>query len=389
MKVCKQKILTRKRGEIKMLTIIRSKKGVSLLWMAVTASVLAATGAFAVDLGRLWLARNELQNVADAAALSGASALGSTHNEVRARARDVACENTAGGQSIQLNATEIEPGNWDADTKTFTPLDMLSATGGNAVRVTASRSCDSNGPIGLCFGRLLGEDDVELTACAIAVGEPSADSTTGSAPPSVNSSTTSGTSVPGLSQMMMMDPFAMFVFDTSDSMVAGKEECRDLSQKVLTWADCFLADITTKVGLVEFGSEAELKQGLNANYGEISRSIDKVNFGSGEEETHNVAGALDAALSELEANKEDVPIRTVFLFSDGQYSEEEMSAALAQAERAAKLGYPIYAFGVGKDVSEDNLSQLAEASEGNYYTAEDALAMCKESINNYQVWLVR
>ncbi|MFH1245194.1 MAG: VWA domain-containing protein [Candidatus Omnitrophota bacterium] len=371
-----------------MLTIIRSKKGVSLLWMAVIASVLAATGAFAVDLGRLWLARNELQNVADAAALAGASALGSTHNEVRARARDVACENSAGGESIQLNAAEIEPGNWDADTKAFTPLDILSGTGGNAVRVTASRTCDSNGPIGLCFGRLLGEDQVELTACAIAVGEPSADSTTGNAPQSVNTTTTSGNS--GLSQMMMMDPFAMFVFDTSDSMVSNKEDCRELSQKMLTWADCFLADITTKVGLVEFGSEAELKQGLNANYGEISRSIEKVKFGSGaEEETHNIAGALEAALSELEANKEDVPIRTVFLFSDGQYSAEEQSAALAQAERAAKLGYPIYSFGVGKDVSTDNLEKIAEASDGRYYTEEDALAMCTESINNYQVWLVR
>lgn len=358
-----------------MMSKIRNKRGASLLWVAVTASVLAATGAFAVDLGRLWLARNELQNVADAAALAGASALGGTHNEVRARARDVACENTAGGEMIQLNATEIEPGNWDADAKTFTPLDILSGSGGNAVRVTASRSCESNSPVGLCFGQLLGEDEVELSACAIAVGEPGE---TGSG--------ASGSS-DGLTQMMMMDPFAMFVFDISESIAPAKEECRDLAQNVLTWADCFLADITTKVGLVEFSSQVEMVHGLNANYGEVSRSIDKVAFGG--EEVHNAAGALDAALSELAANKEDVPIRVVFLFSDGQYSEEEMDAALAQAERAAKLGYPVYTFGVGKDLSEDNLKKLAEISEGVYYTAEEALAMCEESMDNYQVWLVR
>lgn len=354
-----------------MMSKIRNKRGVSLLWMAVTASVLAGTGAFAVDLGRLWLARNELQNVADAAALAGASALGSTHNEVRARARDLACENNAGGETVQLNAAEIEPGNWDAETKTFTPLDMLSGSGGNAVRVTASRNCESNSPVGLCFGQLLGADDVELSACAIAVGEPGE----------------TGSGSDGLTQMMMMDPFAMFVFDTSESIAAAKDECRGLAQNVLTWADCFLADVTTKVGLVEFNSQVEMVHGLNANYGEVSRSIDKVDFGG--EDVHNVAGALDAALSELEANKEDVPIRVVFLFSDGQYSEEEMKAALAQAERAAKLGYPVYTFSVGKDLSEDNLKKLAEISEGVYYTVEEALAMCEESMDNYQAWLVR
>jgi hypothetical protein len=140
-------------------------------------SMLALVGftALAVDVGYVMTTRNELQNIADAAALATARQLGdiykvnSTYDNsidlpiIVSVAKDVALENRAGGKiGIHINASDVEIGVWDGSA--FTP----SAAQPNATRATARRDGGANGPLSTFFAKILGIDSVNVNAQAIA-----------------------------------------------------------------------------------------------------------------------------------------------------------------------------------------------------------------------------
>jgi hypothetical protein len=125
--------------------------------------VLLAMIAFAVDIGYVSLVRAELQNAADSAAMAASSTLGRAGVSSYDVAQHYASKHVAGGQAVSLASSEVEPGNWDVATATFTP----AATGGNAVRVTARRD-----NAGLFFARVLGQEDFDVSASAISMATP-------------------------------------------------------------------------------------------------------------------------------------------------------------------------------------------------------------------------
>lgn len=162
--------------------ILREKRGGVAILVGLCAIVLFGFVALVIDVGFGLVTRNELHNVADAAALAATRQLGRIYvgmppadqqtyvltvtdgNDVKNEAVNVALMNYAAGQSVTVDVNDIQIGQWDPDTKTFTAGD----TKPNAVRVTARRDGQTNGPISTFFARIIGHDTMNVTANATA-----------------------------------------------------------------------------------------------------------------------------------------------------------------------------------------------------------------------------
>lgn len=161
---------------------LRDKRGGVAILIGLCAIVLFGFVALVIDIGFGLVTRNELHNVADAAALAATRQLGRIYvgmspadqqsyvltvtdgNDVKNEAVNVALMNYAAGQSVTVDVNDIEIGQWDPATKTFTAGD----TKPNAVRVTSRRDGTVNGPISTFFARIIGHDTMNVTAFATA-----------------------------------------------------------------------------------------------------------------------------------------------------------------------------------------------------------------------------
>jgi Flp pilus assembly protein TadG len=158
---------------------LTDQRGAAAILVAVSMLALLGFAAIAVDTGYLMVAKNELQNVADASALAATRQLGAiyepmTHAEqlnytcdpgtIFPIAQNVAQKNKAGGKSITVKDSDVVIGQWNSETHTFTPtLDQP-----DAVKVTARRDASINGPVTTFFAKILGIDTADVTADAIA-----------------------------------------------------------------------------------------------------------------------------------------------------------------------------------------------------------------------------
>jgi len=170
---------------------IRDGKGAVAVFAAVVLVMLIGFVALAVDVGYVMVTRNELQNVADAAALAGARTLGRLYEcngnlstctgpmpytdqltyaaddaAIKKAVTDVASVNHAGGKAgITIDNADIVIGNWEPTTKTINPITLTSP---DAVRVTARRDASTNGAISTFFAKVLGINTVDVSATATA-----------------------------------------------------------------------------------------------------------------------------------------------------------------------------------------------------------------------------
>ena len=144
--------------------------------------VLLAMGAAAIDIGHALVARNELQNVSDAAALAGTRALGVIYEgmtvaeqqsyvltsadqaTVVAAVQATASANSAAGVSIAIDAADVAIGTWDPYTRTHTP----TVNQPKAVRVLSRRDSSTNGAISTFLANIVGMSSVEVRAVATA-----------------------------------------------------------------------------------------------------------------------------------------------------------------------------------------------------------------------------
>jgi Flp pilus assembly protein TadG len=108
-----------------------NQRGTVIVLVGVGMLVFLGVAALAVDLGYLYVVRNELQNAADAGALAGARVLyndnGTLVNEgANQVAYDAATANRSDNAPVEVNWTsgntgDIERGHWRFATRTFTP----------------------------------------------------------------------------------------------------------------------------------------------------------------------------------------------------------------------------------------------------------------------------
>ena len=75
--------------------------------------------AFAIDLGYIMMAKSELQNAADSAALACAGTMGISQSTGVETAKTFATENTIGKRHVQLTDSDITYGTWNKTTNIY------------------------------------------------------------------------------------------------------------------------------------------------------------------------------------------------------------------------------------------------------------------------------
>ena len=151
---------------------LKGQRGATAVIVAIVFVLFLGFAALAIDVGYLFATRNELQNVADAAALAATRKLGTIYqalsyqeqstyvcnpSTIIATAKAVASKNWAGGtENVTINDADVIIGCWDGNSVTPT----LSQP--DAVRVIARKDGSANGPITTFFAGILGIDSVGL-----------------------------------------------------------------------------------------------------------------------------------------------------------------------------------------------------------------------------------
>jgi hypothetical protein len=171
-----------------------NSRGGVLVLVSLLLVVFIGFAAMAIDIGYLTTTKNELQNVADAAALAATGELGQIYmalggstmgpgvigvteqGTIEGIATSAALDNKAGGLNISV-AGNVQIGIWDTVAHTFSPLDLTTPGWPNAVRVIAQRVAGSNGQITTFFAGIFGIDSMNVSADAVAAltGQPAID----------------------------------------------------------------------------------------------------------------------------------------------------------------------------------------------------------------------
>jgi Flp pilus assembly protein TadG len=154
-------------------SILKNKNGAVLVWFALMVTCLMAFLAIAIDVGYMYATRNELQNVADAAALAGCGELGRIYlkagtvltghdvsgaeeDAIKKAATDVAVKNKAAGEDIVIKGTDIIIGQWNWVKNAAKPNPNPTNIEPDAVQVTAYRAAGySGGAVATFFARIL------------------------------------------------------------------------------------------------------------------------------------------------------------------------------------------------------------------------------------------
>lgn len=154
----------------------RNPRGSTLVYVTVSLLMICGFLSFMVDLGRVQLAKTQLQRAADAAARAGVSQIAKREiNAVRHAAISYAAMNPVDGKPLTLNPagdltpgydSDLQYGYWNVKSRTFTPLYGYDVYRANAVKVTARKR--GNDAIPLMFAGLLGKKHQNVQAVAIA-----------------------------------------------------------------------------------------------------------------------------------------------------------------------------------------------------------------------------
>lgn len=133
------------------------ERGVSLILVAILLAVLITTSALAVDLASLYVARNEAQRAADAAALAGAKVFVETtcaasancssyQTQARQRAIDVGGQNQVFGQAASIQAGDITFNGLTSTNPRITVVVQRSAARSNTVPMFFSKFFRTSSP---------------------------------------------------------------------------------------------------------------------------------------------------------------------------------------------------------------------------------------------------
>jgi Flp pilus assembly protein TadG len=155
----------------------RRQQGSVVLYFAASLIPLMMFGAFAIDLARLSVVRNELQNAADAAALSGANSLYSatstfsTYDWTNGENNALLALKQNAADGTLLTSADIKTGFWNSTSNQFNSQPFTPGTNDSpAVKVTVTKGPGQNGgPVDLFFGSLLGTGSAPTSATAVAM----------------------------------------------------------------------------------------------------------------------------------------------------------------------------------------------------------------------------
>ena len=150
--------------------------------VAVALVALLGFAALVIDIGLALVTRNQLQNIADGAALAGTRQLSRIYaalapevqpgyvltsgdkSAILAKVRELGEKNAAGGKAIGINTDDVVIGQWDLTTKHLTPTYVNP----DAVSVLARRDERANSPLTTFFAGIVGTDRLNVSARATA-----------------------------------------------------------------------------------------------------------------------------------------------------------------------------------------------------------------------------
>lgn len=149
------------------------QRGASLVFITIILTSLLGFGALAIDVGYSLVVRNELQNAADASALSGARYLyplvSGSPNWSLANSKAVSAIAQNKAANVLLNSGTIQTGYWNI---TGTPVGIHSGNQSSsdrpAIQVTITKS-GSNGIMSPFFAGVLGINSFTPSAVAVAI----------------------------------------------------------------------------------------------------------------------------------------------------------------------------------------------------------------------------
>ena len=175
---------------LRLISQLRDQRGVTVIVVALAIPVLVGFTALALDIGHLYVVRNELQNAADAGALAGARFLYNADGDfinvgANLIASNAATANNSEGVAAEVNWTsgnagDVQRGHWSFATRTFTPnpstvaVDLWDVSTEdldvdpnfiNAIRVVTRREAT---PAVSFFARIFGHENFQVSAEAIA-----------------------------------------------------------------------------------------------------------------------------------------------------------------------------------------------------------------------------
>lgn len=156
------------------LTLLSDQKGLSLVYIALLMVAFCAFLGLAVDMGYMYVAKGQLQNAADSAALAGASGL-PDQADARIKAKEFAEKNPVvpGPETkVAVSYDDITLGNWDSK-RSSTPTDLRfqpDTAPINAVKVEARRTEGSiGGPVDLFFSKVIDGRWSQMGVSAMAI----------------------------------------------------------------------------------------------------------------------------------------------------------------------------------------------------------------------------
>ena len=149
-----------------------SRRGSATIWGVLTAGTLLVTASLVIDGSMLYASHADLQAAADSSALAGASAMAIDPAEVRSRAIDYAAKNRAAGDPVVVYSDDVELGDWNDETKTFTKFVGSDEEMAAAVRVTAKLDTDRGNALRTAFAGMFGDGEIDMQATAIAIYQP-------------------------------------------------------------------------------------------------------------------------------------------------------------------------------------------------------------------------
>ncbi|WP_243369782.1 pilus assembly protein TadG-related protein [Geotalea sp. SG265] len=173
-----------------MIPVLCNDKGVTIIYIALFIFLLCAFIGLAADIGYMYVAKGQLQNASDAAALAGAAKLDGTAFTMQTSARNAAYQfakyNLAATDPVEVSndnsntlssSNDITVGHWNPAAATYTP----GGTPVNAVQVRARRTSDQDtggasigGRVQLFFSNVIGRPEMGASATAIASRTPKA-----------------------------------------------------------------------------------------------------------------------------------------------------------------------------------------------------------------------
>ncbi len=149
----------------------RTRRGTAAVYTIIVMTVMIGFASLAVDVGRVEVAKTQLQTAADAAARQAALVVNSQVSgqwAAPAAAAAAAARNLCDGTPVVLNTSaDVDMGYWTDANRTF--VVVADPTVANAIRVTARRSAARGTGIPLLFAQILGRPTCDVQAQSIAL----------------------------------------------------------------------------------------------------------------------------------------------------------------------------------------------------------------------------